>query len=118
MKVRYRLALRALALASLASALLVAPADAGASHPAADAALDYCDFEQAKDGRPVSTRGGFIQITSYEENATRRAVYKGMANTTPTAPDIVKIKQEDTNHLGAFEYEFLIPNQYAGVQME
>jgi hypothetical protein len=119
MKYLHRHALRAAALAAFATSLLIGPAFAGSPGPAAaDDSLLYCDFEQMKDGRPVSNRGGFIQLTTYEENATRKPTYKGLAGATPPAPDIVKIKPEDTNHLGAFEYELLIPNQYCGVAME
>ena len=40
--------------------------------------LVYADFESvADDGRPVSSRGGHMQLFGYSENPTRPPVFKG-----------------------------------------
>jgi hypothetical protein len=114
-----RNAIRAAALASFSATALLLPVLGSAPRAAAAGGpLLYADFEQTKDGRPVSNRGGLVELTSYEENATRKCTFKGLAGATPPAPDVVKLKPEDTNHLAAYEYEILIPNQYAGVAIE
>ena len=78
--------------------------------------LNYADFEEQQGGRPTSTRGGYVQLTSYEE--TTKSHYKGLANASPGAPELVHIKQGDPNHAAAFGYELYSPNQYAGVGIE
>ena len=39
--------------------------------------LVYADFEQVQDGRPVTTRGGGIQLFGYSENTTARLSSRG-----------------------------------------
>jgi hypothetical protein len=80
--------------------------------------LVYADFETSKDNRPVSSRGGFIQITSYQERPTLQSKYKGLAGANPPAPEIVHPKRDDPNKAIAFDYELLALNQYAGVGVE
>jgi len=81
-----------------------------------DAAFVYADFETMQDNRPVSKRGGWVQLTSYEE--TTKSKFKGLANVTPAAPELVRIKPDDPNKAAAFDYELYSPNQYAGVGLE
>src|SRR4051794_38709924 len=84
-----------------------------------DKQLVYADFEKVENGRPVSARGGTIQLYSYEENHVRKATFKGGAEELqPPAPELVHIKQGDPNHAAKFEYALLAPNQYAAVAME
>ena len=72
--------------------------------------LVYADFEAVQDNRPVSSRGGFIQINSYSESPTLKSKFKG--------PELVRIKKDDPNRALTFDYELLAPNQYAGVGVE
>lgn len=75
----------------------------------------YADFESMQDNRPVSSRGGFIQLISYQESTPSKM--KGAANLNPPAPELVKLKPDDPSHAAAFDYE-LYPNQYAGVGIQ
>jgi hypothetical protein len=80
--------------------------------------LLYADFENVQNGRPVSSRNGLVQLTSYEETATRPSRFKGAEGSSPPAPEIVRLKQDDPNRAIAFDYELQSPNQYAGVTVE
>ena len=80
--------------------------------------LVYADFETMKDNRPVSNRGGFVQLTSYQERPTMPSVVKGMAGANPPAPELVRLKKDDPNHAAAFDFELKSPNDYAGVAIE
>ena len=79
-------------------------------------AFVYADFEKTEDGRPVSSRGGYVQLTSYEE--TTKSKFKGAPNVSPAAPELVRLKPDDPNHAAAFDYELYSPNQWAGVGLE
>ena len=49
------------------------------SQPAADSkTLLYADFEKMENNRPVSARGGLIQMYSYEESAVHKSTFKGL----------------------------------------
>jgi hypothetical protein len=85
-----------------------------AAQPGGDRIV-YADFESVQDNRPVSSRGGFVQLTSYQEATPVKM--KGLANVTPPAPELVRLKQDDPNRAAAFDYE-LYPNQYAGVGIQ
>ncbi|HYG79720.1 MAG TPA: hypothetical protein VD861_04995 [Pyrinomonadaceae bacterium] len=106
--------------AILCALMLTALLAADARRPALAApqgdALVYADFESVQDNRPVSKRGGWIQLNSYEE--TTRSKFKGLANASPGAPELVRLKQDDPNKAAAFDYELYSPNQYAGVALE
>ena len=78
--------------------------------------LVYADFENIRDKRPFSNRGGMVQIVSYEESLKSR--FKGLENSNPPAPEAVRLKPDDPNHAIAFDYELYSPNQYAGVGVE
>jgi hypothetical protein len=81
--------------------------------------LVYADFEKTADnGRPVSTRGGLIQLYSYEENMVRKSTFKGLEGANPPAPELVRIKKDDPNLAMKFDYSLLAPNQWAGVTAE
>jgi hypothetical protein len=80
----------------------------GAAVKAGD--LLYADFENSSDGKPVSARGGAVNVWTYQEQPTRPSVYKG--------PSLVRTSKADNNHAAAFEYEFAIPNEWQGVTME
>ncbi len=78
----------------------------------------YADFEAEKDGRPVSRRGGTVQLFSYQEHDSTPARFKGKAGTSPAAPELVRLKPDDPNHAAAFDFQLTPPNQYAGVVLE
>jgi hypothetical protein len=81
--------------------------------------LVYADFESvAEDGRPVSSRGGHMQLFGYSENPTRPPVFKGAPAVDPPAPELVRTKADDPNRLGKFEFELVTPNQWSGVTLE
>ena len=76
----------------------------------------YADFESVQDNRPVSSRGGHVQLISYQESTPSKV--KGLANASPPAPELVRLKQDDPNKAAAFDYEMYPPNQYAGVGIQ
>ncbi|MEO8520462.1 MAG: hypothetical protein ABI603_03805, partial [Acidobacteriota bacterium] len=43
----------------------------------AEKALVYADFERTEGGRPVSARGGMIQMFGYEESGVHKSTFKG-----------------------------------------
>jgi hypothetical protein len=113
----FSLSLGALFLASsLASGAATAP---GGGPPAQGGdQLLYADFETMQDGRPVSSRGGLIQLYTYEEAATRPTRVKGIDGVNPPAPELVRVNPNDPNKAMAFEFEFQSPNQWAGAGVE
>jgi hypothetical protein len=80
--------------------------------------LIYADFENVKEGRAYSNRGGMILLTSYQANEANPCRFKGLDKASPPAPEIVRLKKDDPNRAAAFDYEFRMPNQYAGVAIE
>jgi hypothetical protein len=105
--------------ASLSTASLAAAQEApagGQGNKESGDSLVYADFENVKDKRPFSTRGGLVQLVSYQE--TTPSHYKGLENSSPPAPEVVRLKPDDPNHAIAFDYELYSPNQYAGVGVE
>jgi hypothetical protein len=100
--------------------MAVALACAWAWAPSAQSAdkLVYADFEQVQDGRPVTARGGAIQLFGYSENTHRPPIFKGVAGLEPPAPELVRVKPDDPNRLGKFDLELLTPNQWSGVVLE
>ena len=80
--------------------------------------LVYADFENGGvDGKPVSSRGGRVNLWGYQESPTRPSVFKGSDGDNGT-PRLVRTSSADQNHAAAFEYELVIPNEYAGVTIE
>jgi hypothetical protein len=84
----------------------------------AAAKLVYADFELPLDQRPVSSRGGFIQLVGFQENAGHPMQFKGMDNQTPPAPAIKMTAKDGSNKAIAFEYALAGPNQWGGVSVE
>jgi hypothetical protein len=78
--------------------------------------LVYADFEKVENGRAVSNGGGMIQIFTGQE--TTKVSFKGLANASPGAPELVRSKDNAQNHLAAFEYSLMGPNQWANVTLE
>jgi hypothetical protein len=80
--------------------------------------LVYADFEKTENNRPVSSRGGLIQMFSYEESANLKSTFKGLEGADPPAPELVHLKKDDPNHAMKFDYSLRAPNQWAGVTVE
>lgn len=80
--------------------------------------LVYADFERVEDGRPVSARGGLIQLYGYEESRVHKSTFKGLEGSSPPAPELVRIKRDDPNRAMKFDFSLLAPNQWAGVTVE
>jgi len=78
----------------------------------------YADFETMKENRPVSSRGGLVQLFNYQENAANPSRFKGSTTGDPNAPDVVRLSKDDPNKAIAFDYELRMPNQWAGVTVE
>ena len=80
--------------------------------------LVYADFETKSDNRPVSSRGGAVQLTSYEESPTLKSTFKGMEGVSPPAPELVRTSKDSPNRAISFDYRLVAPNQWAGVGVE
>jgi hypothetical protein len=80
--------------------------------------LVYADFEKIENNRPVSARGGLIQLYGYEESRVHRSTFKGLEGADPPAPELVRIKKEDPNLAMKFDFSLRAPNQWAGVTVE
>jgi hypothetical protein len=104
----------------LGLSLAVTRAPALHASPAAQDAnkLLYADFEKLENNRPVSARGGMIQLFAYQESDVHKSTFKGIEGADPPAPELVHIKPDDPNHAMKFEYALRAPNQYAGVAVE
>jgi len=117
--------MRIVTLGSTVSFLIVAAAIAplaraqSAPQPPGDGKqLVYADFEEVENGRPVSWRGGMIQLFGYEESGVHKSTFKGLDGATPAAPELVRVKKDDPNHAAKFDYALRAPNQWAGVTLE
>jgi len=115
-----------LACFTLSSAAFTASPPGGASEPGSPPSftglqggtqLIYADFETVSDNRPVSSRGGYIQLYKYEESPSSMVRFKG-ASPDSSAPDLVRLSKDSTNRAIAFDYELRGPNQWAGVGVE
>lgn len=84
----------------------------------AEKSLLYADFERTEGGRPVSARGGLIQMFAYEESGVHRSTFKGLEGADPAAPELVRVKKDDPNHAMKFDFSLRAPNQWAGVTVE
>ena len=115
---RFRLLLLPLAIVSaLESAATIIPSAASVQdeEPAADEFV-YANFEKMENGRPVSNGGGLVQIYTAQESTPVQ--FKGLANASPGAPEIVRVKGQEENHVATFEYTLVGPNQWANVTLE
>jgi hypothetical protein len=102
----------------LIGSVIVFSLAATASQPAPKDALVYADFEKIENNRPVSARGGHIQLFAYQESDVHRSTFKGLAGIDPPAPELVRTKPGDPNHAMKFDYALFAPNQWAGVTAE
>ena len=76
----------------------------------------YADFEKVENGRAVSNNGGLIQIFTSQESTPLQ--FKGLANASPGAPELVVTKGDVKNHVATFDYALTTPNQWANVTLE
>src|ERR1041385_6679510 len=76
----------------------------------------YADFEKMENGRPVSSNGGLVQIYTGQESTPVK--FKGLANASPGAPELIVLKDAPQNHLASFEYNLLGPNQWANLTLQ
>ena len=100
---------------SFTIAVLLFLAVAGPSS-AQDDKFVYADFEKAENGRAVSNNGGLVQMYTAQESTPVK--FKGLANASPGAPELIVLKDAPQNHLATFEYNLLGPNQWANVTLE
>ena len=91
-------------------AVIVSPSSAQ------DDKLVYADFEKVDNGRAVSSNGGMVQMYTAQESTPVK--FKGLANASPGAPELIVLKDAPQNHLATFEYNLLGPNQWANVTLE
>ncbi len=89
-------------------------ANVGASQ--ASDQLVYADFEKMQDNRPVSARGGYVQLFGGQQNPGTPAKFKGIEGIN--APELVHLKPGDPNKAAMFSYELPASNQYANVTLE
>ena len=107
-------------LVGLACAVLAVPGVAAAQRgddpPAAkppdkpSEKLIYADFEGVDGGKALSSRGGPITVTSYQESDLHKTTTKGGTNAGNT-PELVRIKPDDPNHLGKIRVRLHGPEQ-------
>ena len=83
---------------------------------AQDDKLVYADFEKVENGRAISNNGGMVQMYTAQESTPVK--FKGLANASPGAPELIVLKDAPQNHLATFEYNLLGPNQWANVTLE
>ena len=110
--------MKALVISALAAAWMAVPGGTPMQTAGDAKTLVYADFEKIENNRPVSTRGGLIQMFAYEESHTHKPTFKGMEGADPPAPELVRIKKDDPNHAMKFDYTLPAPNQWAGVTVE
>lgn len=84
--------------------------------PAQEDKFVYADFEKVENGRAVSNNGGMVQMYTGQESTPVK--YKGLANASPGAPELIVLKDAPQNHLATFEYNLVGPNQWANVTLE
>ena len=82
-----------------------------------DDKLVYADFDTIKDNRPVSARGGYVQIFAGSENPGNPARFTGMPGVND-APELVRLKADDPNKAATFSYALSSPNNYASVTLD
>ena len=107
------------ALLAFAIALVIASVQGqNASKPSESdsAKLIYADFQNGQNGRPVSKHGGMVRLNHYSQNAANPPQFRGLEKADPPAPAFARVTAEDV--AAAFDYEWRIPNEWAGVNLE
>ncbi len=80
--------------------------------------LVYADFEAPKEKRPVSSRGGLVQLFGYQERPTMPSRFIGLEAANPPAPSFARLNKDDPNVAIAFDYELQATNAYAGAGVQ
>jgi hypothetical protein len=94
-----------------------APGQIASKPPESDSSkLVYADFQDVQSGRPISKRGGVVRLNVYSQNSANPPQFRGLENANPPAPAFARVTTDDV--AAAFDYEFRIPNEWAGVNME
>src|ERR1700730_1977158 len=78
--------------------------------------LEYADFQNLQNGRPVSKRGGMVQLNRYYQNPGNPPKFRSLEKADPPAPAPARVTADDI--AAAFDYELRIPNEWEGVNME
>ena len=66
--------------------------------PSADAkTLVDADLERTENNRPVSARGGLIQLYGSQESDVHKSTFKGPEGADPPAPELVHIRKDNHN---------------------
>jgi hypothetical protein len=105
--------------ASLAALTLLVAGSVPAQDKAAESDASkfiYADFQNQQNGRPVSKRGGTTRLNRYSQNSANPPQFRGLKDADPPAPAFARVTAEDI--AAAFDYEFRIPNEWEGVNME
>src|SRR5258707_14648879 len=76
----------------------------------------YADFQNQQSGRPVSKHGGMTRMNGNSQNSANPPQFRGLENANPPAPAFARGTADDA--AAAFDYEFRIPNEWSGVDME
>ena len=79
--------------------------------------LVYADFESAPSTRPVSSRGGRVQIFGYEQNPTLKSKWKGLEGANPPAPEFIRTKDSSNRAIG-FDFDLQATNAFAGAGVQ
>src|SRR2546423_13578109 len=98
------------------SAAGFSPAQNASKPPESGNKLLYADFQNVQSGRPVSKNDGAVRLNVYSQNSANPPQYRGLENANPPGPAFARVTAEDV--AAAFDYEFRIPNEWAGVNME
>ena len=77
----------------------------------------YADFEQLKEGLPVSTRGGAVMLIGYQQNPANAVTFTNSDKPWPHTPMVARAAQNSSQFV-AFDFMIPAPNQYAGVSLE
>lgn len=109
---------RSVITATFVTASIIAAVAAQSPAAANPKRLLFADFERVENNRPVTTRGGLIQLFGYEESRIHKSTFKGLEGATPPAPELVRIKKDDPNRAMKFDYALMAPNPWAGVTVE
>jgi hypothetical protein len=77
----------------------------------------YADFETIGDNRPVSNRGGLVQLFGYQENAANPSHFKGAQKGDANAPDVVRLSKDNPNKAITFDYELVCQTSGPGSRL-
>jgi hypothetical protein len=97
-------------------AALASAQDASKPRESDASKLIYADFQNVQSGRPVSKHGGMTRLNHYSQNEANPPQFRGLENANPPAPAFARVTADDV--AAAFDYEFRIPNEWEGVNIE